>query len=67
MKRRSVRTAKSNDQGLYTISALPIGTYVLRTQAPQFRPFETTPIKLESGQTARVDIALTVGRPSAWR
>jgi Carboxypeptidase regulatory-like domain/TonB dependent receptor len=54
-------TAKSNDQGLYTISALPLGTYVVRAQAPQFRPFETNPIKLESGQIARVDITLAVG------
>jgi hypothetical protein len=54
-------TGKSNDQGLYTISALPIGTYVVRAQAQNFRPFETNAIKLESGQTARVDITLAVG------
>ena len=54
-------TAKSNDQGLYTISALPIGTYVVKAQAPNFRQFQTNPIKLESGQSARVDITLAVG------
>src|SRR6266540_3933658 len=54
-------TAKSNDEGLYTISALPIGTYVVRAQASQFRPFQTNAITLESGQTARVDIMLAVG------
>jgi outer membrane receptor protein involved in Fe transport len=54
-------TAKSNDQGLYTISALPIGTYTVRAEAPQFRPFQSNAIKLESGQTARVDITLGVG------
>jgi Carboxypeptidase regulatory-like domain len=54
-------TATSNDQGLYTIAALPIGTYVVKAQAQTFRPFETNPIKLESGQNARVDITLTVG------
>jgi hypothetical protein len=54
-------TATSNDQGLYTITALPIGTYVVKAQAPNFRPFETNPIKLESGQNARVDVSLTVG------
>src|SRR4029453_17124187 len=57
-------TAKSNDQGLYTISSLPIGTYVVRAEAPQFRPFQTNAIKLESGQTARVDITLAVGATS---
>ena len=54
-------TATSNDEGLYTITALPIGTYVVKATAQSFRPFETNPIKLESGQNARVDIALTVG------
>ena len=54
-------TAKSNDQGLYTISALPIGTYVVRATAAQFRPFQTNAIRLESGQTARIDITLAVG------
>ena len=54
-------TATSNDQGLYTITALPIGTYVVKATAQAFRPFETNPIKLESGQNARIDITLTVG------
>src|SRR5262245_1380424 len=54
-------TATSNDAGIYTITALPIGTYVVRATAQNFRPFETNPIKLESGQNARVDISLAVG------
>jgi Carboxypeptidase regulatory-like domain len=54
-------TAKSNDQGLYTISALPIGTYVVRATAAQFRPFQTNAIRLESGQSARIDITLALG------
>ena len=54
-------TAKSNDEGLYTITAVPIGIYVVRAQAPNFRPFETNVIRLESGQNARLDITLSVG------
>lgn len=54
-------TGRSNMDGLYTISALPIGTYTIRAQAQGFRPFETNPIRLESGQTARVDITMQVG------
>jgi len=54
-------TGRSNDAGLYTISALPIGTYKLRAQAPSFQTYETNIIKLESGQTARVDITMQVG------
>jgi hypothetical protein len=54
-------TAVSNEQGLYTITALPIGTYRVRAEAQNFRPFETSAIQLESGQTARVDVTLSVG------
>jgi hypothetical protein len=54
-------TARSNDTGLYTISALPIGTYKLRTQAKGFQVSETNAITLESGQNARVDISMEVG------
>ena len=54
-------TARSNDAGLYTISALPIGTYKVRAEVSSFRAFETSPIRLESGQTARVDITMQVG------
>ena len=54
-------TARSNNEGLYTISALPIGTYRIRAKAEGFRPRETNPITIESGQTARVDITLEVG------
>jgi hypothetical protein len=53
--------AKSNTDGLYTISALPIGTYKVRAQAQGFQAHETNPIQLESGQNARVDITMQVG------
>ena len=54
-------TARSNDQGLYTISALPIGSYRLRAQAQGFQVNETNAIPLESGQNARVDITMQSG------
>src|SRR5947209_20133687 len=54
-------TARSNDQGLYTISALPNGTYKIRAQAQGFQINETNPITLEVGQTARVDITMQPG------
>ena len=47
-------TARSNDQGLYTISALPIGAYKVRSQAQGFQINETTAITLE---TSRGDFA----------
>jgi hypothetical protein len=54
-------SARSNDLGLYTISALPIGSYKVRAQAEGFRTIETNQIALESGQNARVDITMQVG------
>jgi hypothetical protein len=54
-------TAKSNEGGLYTISALPIGTYKIRAQAQGFQAYETNPIRLESGQIARLDIPMQLG------
>src|SRR5689334_23068503 len=53
--------AKTNGEGLYTISALPIGTYKVRAQATGMQPHETNVIQLESGQTARIDIQMTLG------
>jgi Carboxypeptidase regulatory-like domain len=53
--------ATSNDAGIYTISALPIGEYTVRAEAPSFRPYETKAIRLESGQVARLDIAMELG------
>jgi len=37
-------TARSNNDGIYTISALPIGTYKIRAAAQGFQAFETNPI-----------------------
>jgi hypothetical protein len=54
-------TAKSNSDGLFTISALPIGTYKVRATAQGFQAYETNPIQLESGQTARLEIPMQVG------
>jgi hypothetical protein len=52
---------KSNDVGIYTISALPIGTYTVHAESQGFRAYETKPIKLESGQNARLDMTLEIG------
>ena len=54
-------TARTNTQGLYTITALPIGTYKIRAQAQGFQVNETNEITLESGQNARVDITMQTG------
>ena len=42
-------TATSNDQGLYTISALPIGTYVVKAQAQTVPSFRDEPDQARIG------------------
>src|SRR2546428_5876620 len=54
-------TAKSNEAGLYTISALPIGMYRIRATAASFQAYETNPIKLEFRQTAPAYITMQLG------
>ncbi len=53
--------AKSNSDGLFTIPALPIGTYKVRATIQGYQPFETNEINLESGQIARLNISMQVG------
>jgi Carboxypeptidase regulatory-like domain len=54
-------TARSNNNGIYTITALPIGTYKIRAEAQGFQAFDTNAIRLESGQNARVDLQMQLG------
>jgi hypothetical protein len=54
-------SARSNAQGLYTITSLPIGTYKVRAQGQGLQINETNPIMLESGQNARVDFTMQPG------
>jgi hypothetical protein len=51
----------SNDAGVYTITGLSVGSYVVRAEASGFKKVATNPITLESGQVARVNLALEVG------
>jgi len=52
---------KSNDAGVYTISGLPIGSYVVKAEAPGFKSVSTNPLTLETGQIARVNLKLEIG------
>ena len=49
---------KSNDSGVYTITGLPIGRYVVKAEAPGFKSVTTNPLTLEVGQVARVNLKL---------
>jgi hypothetical protein len=52
---------KTNDTGLYSAPALPIARYKLSASTAGFSVAEVTEIKLDVGQTARVDFSLKPG------
>ncbi|MBA2302825.1 MAG: carboxypeptidase regulatory-like domain-containing protein, partial [Acidobacteria bacterium] len=54
-------TAVSNDTGNYTISAVPIGTYVVKAELSGFRTAMNNAVTLEARQVARLDFKLRVG------
>lgn len=56
-----IRIATSNDSGIYSLSTVPAGTYVVTITKPGFQAFEATGIVVTINATARVDASLTVG------
>src|SRR3989454_4160000 len=54
-------TAVSNDAGNYTITSVPVGTYVVKAELTGFKTATTKPIELEAKQIARLDFKLAVG------
>ena len=54
----------TNAQGLYTIPLIKPGDYELIAEAPGFRQFRQTGIRLETGANARVDLLLELGAVS---
>jgi len=55
---------KSNDSGIYTITGLPVGTYVVQAKAAGMKTTATNAITLEVGQIARVNLQLELGEQS---
>jgi hypothetical protein len=56
-----VRNTVTNATGNYAASALGIGHYTVRVEAPGFKAFERTGITLNVNDTVRADAALLVG------
>jgi hypothetical protein len=52
--------AQANSQGTYLVVNLPPGEYLVQAEAQGFQRFEQT-VQLETGQRARLDLALAVG------
>jgi len=55
------RTAATNDTGVYALSTVPAGTYVVSISKSGFDVFEARGINLTINTTVRVDAKLTVG------
>src|SRR6476646_1831373 len=51
----------SNAEGQYAIRTIPIGEYKMEVEASGFKKYETTGIRLQVDEIARVDIPLSVG------
>jgi hypothetical protein len=54
-------TAISNDTGNYTVTSLPVGTYVLKAELAGFKTAATKPIAVEAKQILRLDFKLELG------
>lgn len=56
------RDALSNEQGVYSVTALPPGRYAVTVEAAGFQTIRQNEVVLEVGQRARLDFALAIGR-----
>src|SRR6185436_18978249 len=56
--------AMTNEAGLYRVPALNPGRYSVETKASGFAPTRVNEVRLEVGQTARLDVSLKIGNVS---
>jgi hypothetical protein len=54
-------TALSNEAGNYTVTSLPVGTYVVKAELSRFKTAATKPIQMEAKQVVRLDFKLQLG------
>jgi hypothetical protein len=57
-------TAVTTGDGLYTVPALPAGTYKVKVEKTGFKAAEVTGVTLVAGNNATADVALEVGQLS---
>ena len=55
------RVVVTNESGLYRAPLLSLGTYRVSAELQGFKKFEQTGVSLRAGQTAVIDVALSVG------
>jgi len=54
-------SAISNSAGNYTITSVPVGTYVVKAELTGFKTVTTKPFPVEAKQIARLDLKLEIG------
>jgi hypothetical protein len=54
-------TGVSNEAGNYTLTSLPLGTYVVKAELSGFKTTVTRPIQVEAKQIMRLDFKLDLG------
>jgi Carboxypeptidase regulatory-like domain len=57
----TITTAASNNNGIYTVPGLPVGTYTLAISNPGFNDYKQTGIILVTAQVLEVNVHMTVG------
>jgi hypothetical protein len=55
------RVVVTGDEGSYRAPLLPLGTYAVVAELPGFKKFEQKGISLSAGQTATINVSLSVG------
>jgi hypothetical protein len=55
------RVVVTSESGLYRAPLLPLGLYRVAAELPGFKKFEQTGITLRAGQTAVIDVTLSIG------
>ena len=56
------RTGTTNDEGIYTFSLLPVGSYNVSVEADGFRPYQRAGLVLQVEERLRVDLQLELGQ-----
>src|SRR3954452_7669180 len=54
-------TAVSNEAGSYTVTSLPVGSYIVKAELSRFKTAATKPIAMEAKQIVRLDFKLELG------
>src|SRR5215471_11737476 len=59
----AIRSASTNEQGLYTFTSVPPGIYSLKVEHPGFKT-TTSNVEVQVQQSVRLDMTLQVGQVS---